>query len=328
MRRTLRQLLHIAHATALEGLQQPIALLLTLSCVVLTALGPMVHLHAFGEEGRLARDSGLAFMLVFGLLVTGFTAGFTVAEELRRGTAATLLAKPVDRAVFLLGKWLGVATVLLAFCAAALLATLLAERTAERFVETKEYLGSMLDLHSGIGTLAAVLLALLLAGILNYARNLRFGLVSFAGLILLQGAVLVACGFVNRAGELLKGYDPQINARVLPAAFLVFLLLGIHAALATALSTRFRTATVLPASVALLFVGFLADPWLGSSHHPVLRWVYLLVPDMQHFWLADALADGGHIPLRYVAHAVAYAACYSAAVLILGTAAFRHRDIA
>ncbi len=327
MRKALRQLFLVARATSLEGLQQPIALLLTLSCVLLTSLGPLVHLHVFGEEGRLARDNGLALMLVFGLLVVGFTAGFTITEELRRGTAAALLAKPVGRMTFLLGKWMGVVGVLVVFAAASTMATLLAERTAERFVETASFYGSTIDRYSGIGSLAVVALALLLAGLLNFFRGLRFGLAAFVALISLQGLLLAGCGFITRTGERPAAFDVQLNPRVLSAAFLIFLLLMLYAAVGSAVSTRCGTTTTLAIFVILLFIGFLADSLFGQSHGMPSRLCYALVPDVQHFWLADALANGGRIPLSYLAEASVHAVAYTSAVLLLGTAAFLRRDV-
>lgn len=328
MRRSIRQLLLIAHTTALEGLQQPVCLLLTLTCVVLTTLGPLLQLHTFGEEGRMARDSGLAFLLVFGLFVVGLTSGFTLADELRRGTAATTLAKPVGRAVFLLGKWLGVVAVLTLFWSCATLSTLLAERTAEHAVETATFLGSIVDRYSGIGALAATALALLVAAALNFFRGIRFGLAAFAVLIAGQLAVLLTCGFIARTGEWLPSFNLQVNVRVLPAAVLLHLLLTFYAALATALSTRLKTGATLAVCALLLFAGFLADRLFGQAAGPLARLCYTLVPDVQNFWLADVLANQGRIPLRYLAHAVVYVVAAASVVLGLGCVAFRSRDVA
>lgn len=327
MRRILRQLLLVARTTALEGLQQPVCLLLAVTCVLMTALQPLLQLHTFGEEGRMARDGGLAFMLVFGLFVVGFTSGFTLADELRRGTAATTLAKPVSRLIFLAGKWCGVVAVLSLFCATATVATLLAERTAEHMVETATFLGSIVDRFSGIGSLAAVGLALAVAAVLNFVRGARFGLAATIGLLAGQTAVLLLCGFVGRTGDLLPSYDLQVNARVLPAAALVFLLLVLYAALATALSTRLRTTATLVVCVLTLFMGFLADGWLGRGQGPIARIAYALVPDVQHFWLVDALANHGRIPLRYLLHALIYVASAACLMLGIGYAAFRSRDV-
>ncbi len=327
MRRLGQQLLHIARTTALEGLQQPICLLLTLTATAFISLGPLVQLHQFGEAGRVARDSGLAFTLSFGLMIVGFTAGFTVAEEIRRGTAAAVLAKPVPRGIFLAGKWLGVVLVLLACGSAMTLATLLAERTAERFVETESYVGATIDYFSGVGALLAIAGALLLAAVLNFFARIRFGLAAILSLLGAQLVVLFVCGWVDRTGAWLPRFSLQINPRVLPAALLIFLLLSLCAAFATALSTFWRTPATLSALVGLVFFGFLSDGLLGHSSHPAARLLYTLIPDVQHFWMADALASMGRIPIPYLLAAVRYTALCCCLWLTFGSWCLRWRDI-
>ena len=328
MLRIVRQLFRIAGTTAIEGLQQTIVLLLTLSGIVLTSLGPILALYTFGEEGRLARDSGLALLLVLGLFIVAFTAGATLHDELRRGTAAAVLAKPVPRPVFLLGKWLGVAAVLAVFAAAQTLATLLAERTATHFIETETFLGSVVDLYTGVGALLAIALSLLGAAALNYARRTRFALAAMLLFPVCFAAVLAACGFVTRAGTAPEGgFALQVNAGILPAAALVVALLVLYAAIATALSTRLGAAPTVLALGLLLFLGFLAESSFGRSAAPVARLLYALVPDVQHYWLTDALANGGRIPLGYAARAILAALTSSAFWLCLGSLSLSRRDI-
>ena len=93
MFRTLKTGIAVAVATALEGLQQPVCLLLAFTAVELTILVPLVQLFSFGEGGRLARDSGLAILLVGGMLLAAFTSGSTLARDLVRtlqGSASNL----------------------------------------------------------------------------------------------------------------------------------------------------------------------------------------------------------------------------------------------
>ncbi len=324
----MRAILRIAGTTALEGLQQPVALLLTLTACAITGLGPLVHLFSFGEEGRLARDSGLAALMVLGLVSVAFTASATIYDELRRGTASAVLAKPVSRAQFLLGKWLGVASCVLLFSLTVTLSTLLAERTAEHFVETDVFLGSCVDKYTGLGSLAALAAALLLAAALNYAKEVRFGRAALLFLPAGQLLVLLLCGFVDRTGASpAGGYALQINARVLPAAALVTLLLLVYTAVATALSTRLRAAPVVLSLVGLLFFGFLAERLFIAGSIPVLRPLYLLVPDVQNFWRTDAVANGGAIPLSYLFLSVLSAACGIAFWLLLGIASLSRKDV-
>ena len=87
----MKQVRAIARATLVEAIQQPVAFLIMLSAVMTTLLVPVFQFHRFGEDGRLARDSGLSCLLVFGLVLAAGTAGRTVSGEIARGTAAAAL---------------------------------------------------------------------------------------------------------------------------------------------------------------------------------------------------------------------------------------------
>lgn len=316
-------------ATALEGLQQPVTLLLTLTALVLTVLQPLVHLYAFGEGGRLTRDSGLAFMLVFGILVAAFTSGHTLAREISRGTVATALTKPISRTTFLLGKFLGALLVIAVFCWCSIFAILFAERSAERFIETQELMGYIRDTTCGLLALMIPVLALALAAFLNWRRRLRLGVWFFIFLSVFQPILFLFLGLLRRDGAWLgfSTYDLAMDFRVVRAALLVALLLTVFAALATALSTRLQTGAAVVGSFIILFIGFLADSQWGGSSGMLARAVYGVVPDVQHFWVVDALADGGRIPGTYVLHVGTYAVTYVIFVLLLGTWSFKSRDL-
>ncbi|MDP6848726.1 MAG: hypothetical protein QGI24_08055, partial [Kiritimatiellia bacterium] len=133
----------------MEAVRQPVCLLLSATCVLLTAIIPMVLMHNLGEDGRIARDSGLAFHLVFGLFISGYAACSSLSREMHSGTAAVVLSKPVDRALFFLAKYAGVTVLVFLFSACACISTLLAERTAERFISNSTLLGYVTDWQTG-----------------------------------------------------------------------------------------------------------------------------------------------------------------------------------
>ena len=312
----LRQITAIARTTALEGLQQPIAVLLFLTLVVLAALFPLIQLFTFGEEGRLARDSGLALMLTHGLLLVTFTAGFTLADELRRGTAATVLTKPVSRLTFLLGKYCGVLTVVALFCLSATLATLMAERTAEHAIETQKYIGTMTDRPLGLGIFIGTGIALAVAALLNFLRRIRFSLAAVIGILIAQLTVFALSGFILRTGEIVHGYSLQMDLRIIPAAALIFLLLALYAACATAFSTRLTTGQTLLLCAALLFLGFI-------PHTALIPFI----PSVRFFWATDALSNGGTISPGTLGMTTLYAAAIGALYLSLGYRLLKHRDL-
>jgi len=76
------------------------ALLIILSSWVLAYLQP-------GAELKMLIDIGLGSCRFFGLLIAVFLGTRLIADEIERRTIYTLLAKPVSRAQFLFGKFLG-----------------------------------------------------------------------------------------------------------------------------------------------------------------------------------------------------------------------------
>ena len=327
MRKRLSALFAVARSTLLEGLQQPVTLLLALTCFELTVLQPLVQLHTFGEPGRLTRDCGMACLLVFGVAVAAFTAGFTLAAEIRDGTAATALAKPVPRTVFLLGKFLGSCAVAAVFAWGQTWGTLLAVRTAEAYVETAHRVGLVRDGLCGGLSAALPAAALAVAALANAISRRRFALWYFGALSLLAPALSLGLGLVGREGTWLGAgaWVWASDARIVPLALLLFALLCVFCALATAFSTRLPTGPALALSFLLLFLGFLTDGDAFSG--PVGACVRALVPDVQDFWLADALADGGRILPAQAARVGLYAAGYVVFVLSLGLLSFRNKDL-
>jgi hypothetical protein len=101
------------------------------------------------------------------------------------------------------------------------------------------------------------------------------------------------------------------------------------AALAIALATRLQTTPVLLLTAGCFLFGLMADYLLGphlATSFPA-RAAYAILPNVQAFWLLDALDVAGAIPLAYLGLAAAYAATWSAACLALGTLSFQKLEI-
>ena len=149
MRRLFGTVRPVALSTAIEGLQQPVVMLLSLACFVLVALQPVVQMHVFGEYGRLTRDCGMGFLLVFGVLVAASLVFGLRARAAARGGSGPdrafalcgllVLAMAVREldgffdALLFHGAWALVDGVLLAVCLAVLLRPL--SRTARDFAD-------------------------------------------------------------------------------------------------------------------------------------------------------------------------------------------------
>lgn len=318
----------LAKLTALEVMRQPVSLLLSLTCVVCIALCPLLVLHNLGEPGRLARDGGLAFHLVFGVFVAGYAACSALARELRSGTAAVVLSKPVGRGVFFLGKFAGVAWLVGVFSTCAIMATLLAERVSERFVELPGYSGNASDNVTAMLLLAAPLAACLAGGLANHRYRRSFQSTTMLSLPICLLLAVGAAGCFDRLGHWAP-FDPQLAWRVIPAGVLIAAALLVFAALALALSTRLTAVPTLSLSALLLAVGLLSEHWFGQAGQgpTAARVLYRVLPDWQLFWTADHLARGGTVVAGLFWSTLAYGALYAAAALCAGSALLRHTDL-
>lgn len=65
-----------------------------------------------GTEVKISLDVGLAGMGLVGLTVAAFVGGGLINKEIEKRTALVLIAKPISRAEFIVGKHLGISVVL------------------------------------------------------------------------------------------------------------------------------------------------------------------------------------------------------------------------
>ncbi len=64
------------------------------------------------EQARMVKDSGLTTIAAFGMLLSIFVAAFMIPHEIESRTIYPILAKPVRRYEFMLGKYLGALIIL------------------------------------------------------------------------------------------------------------------------------------------------------------------------------------------------------------------------
>lgn len=314
------QFLAIARLSAIEAIRRPVFLLVALAGIAGIVLMPLLLNYTLGDSARIIRDSALALTFVGGLLLAATAAGESLSRELRRGTAATILAKPVPRAVFFLAKAAGVWAAVLLFSLAALAATLLAMRAGASDLR--------IDWLAEGPALLALALAPSIAGAWNHRTRRPFTSAAFfllLGLLLL--ALAVSAGFPTPPDPL--AFPNNFPWPILRVGLLLVFCLGMVAALATALATRLSITPVLLLCAGFFLFGLMGDyllgPHLGTSFSA--RAAYAILPNVQAFWLLDALDAAAPVPVSYLALAAAYAAAWSAAALALGAAAFQKLEI-
>ncbi|MDY0145916.1 MAG: hypothetical protein RBS84_08035 [Kiritimatiellia bacterium] len=310
----------IARLAAIEAIRRPVFLLVSLASLGGILLLPLLLNYTLGDSARIIRDSSLALYLVGGFLLGTHAAAEGFCRDLRRGTAATILAKPVSRGVFFLARATGIALALALFSIAALAATLLAVRAGASDLR--------LDWAAAGPALIALLLAPALAGAWNHRTRRPFASAAFfLLLLLLLLAVATAAWFPTPLDRLTFPHNFTWN--ILSVGLLLFLCLGMTTALAAALATRLEPVPVLLLCSGVFMLGLMADSILGPRVDQSLAFAtaYALLPNVQAFWLVDALDATVTIPPTYFWTAAAYAGAWSAAALALGAASFHHREI-
>lgn len=316
----LRQFAAIARLAALETMRQPVYLLVATACVLATALVPLMTMFSLGESERMARDSGLAFHFVCGLILGSFAACSSFTHEIRRGTASSILSKPVPREIFFLAKYAGIAAVMALFSAAAAAATLLAARAGSGYY--------VIDWSAAGPLLAAPVLAYAVAGAWNLLTRRPFASAAFVLLVIALGLALAATPLLS-PGHHHEVRETVFDWRILPAGLLVTLAILVLCGIAVSLSVGLDIVPTLAVSSFVFLAGLMSDYLFGrfAATSRAAAAVYAILPNWQHFWITDALAGDGTIPWSYVARAALYAAAYLAAVLCTGLLVFRRMEV-
>src|SRR5262245_63757882 len=107
------RVLAIALNTFREAIRNRILYLLLVFAVALILCAQALSLMTVGSEEKIIKDFGLATIDVFGVLTAVLLGIGLVSREIERRTVYVLLAKPIHRAEFVLGKYAGLVLTLL-----------------------------------------------------------------------------------------------------------------------------------------------------------------------------------------------------------------------
>lgn len=127
----LSRLLAVASNTFRETVRERVLYNLVFFAILMTLSGLLLGQLSIRQDEKIIKDLGLAAMDGFGTLIAIFVGVGLVSKEIDRRSLYPLLAKPVTRDEFLLGKFAGLSFTLLVnvtVMAAGLYLTLLATR--------------------------------------------------------------------------------------------------------------------------------------------------------------------------------------------------------
>lgn len=103
----------IARNTFREAVRDRVLYNLVLFVLLITASAIFLGELTAGQEARTIVNLGLGAMLLFGAFISIFVGVSLVSKEIEKRTVYALFAKPVSRAEFVLGKYLGLCLTLL-----------------------------------------------------------------------------------------------------------------------------------------------------------------------------------------------------------------------
>ena len=107
------RIMAIAINTFREAIRHRILYLLLVFAVGMISFAQILSLLTVGSEEKIIKDFGLGAIEVFGVLTSVFIGVGLVSREIERRTVFTILAKPIHRFEFVLGKYAGLVLVLL-----------------------------------------------------------------------------------------------------------------------------------------------------------------------------------------------------------------------
>ena len=197
----------IAALTVREALRQKLAVNLLVFALVVIGASIVLSELTFGEQYRIIADLALTSAAVFGTLIAVFLGAGLVAGDVQRKTVYPILAKPVSRAGYVVGRFAGLAATLtlnLAVMAATTVAVLWYYRGDLGFLRATPLVAAFAALAVQLAMVAAI--AVLFSTFAN------------ATLSAVAGLSLAVTGHLSRAAIPLWMQSPagKVAAYVLP----------------------------------------------------------------------------------------------------------------
>jgi ABC-2 type transport system permease protein len=317
------KLFTIAKNTFIETLRQPIYAVIIIIALFLFFISPSLAMYTMDDDNKLLRELGLSTLFLTSLFIAIFSASGAVAEEIENKTITTVLSKPVQRPIFIIAKFLGVAAAVVLAHYICTVALIMAIRHG--------VLESVNDTHDWTVVAAAagiVFGALLLSAFFNYAYDWKLSSTAIVLTAVFATFGIVFLFFIDQQWQ----FNPKgncINSLDVYGSILLLLAAMIIVAMAVALSARFNIVVTLSACIGVFLLGLISDYAFGRFAETQL-WAKIgrfIVPNLQIFWISDAIYEGSEVPLKYILITASYAICYTAGILALAVALFQRRQV-
>ncbi|MHC4361517.1 MAG: hypothetical protein ACYSTZ_01720 [Planctomycetota bacterium] len=319
----MSRLFTIAKNTFIETLRQPVYLIIIIAALLLFVISPSLTLFTMSDDNKLLREIGLSTLFLTSLFIAIFSASGAVAEEIENKTITTVLSKPVRRPIFIIAKFFGVAAAVALAHYICTIALLMAIRHGVLAAAWETHDWTVLSAAA-----ASVILIFALTAFFNYTYDWKFSSTAVAMAALFATLSIVFLSFIDRNWR----FNPQengINAVDLYGSILLLLAAIIITALAVALSARFNIMVTLAVCVGIFLLGLVSD-YVFGRHAATQLWAkicYFVLPNLQMFWISDAIYEESAVPLKYIFISGSYALCYTTAILATAIALFQRRQV-
>lgn len=319
----LRRLLTIAKNTVFETLRQPIYIVIIISALLLLLLAPFISMYTLDEDVKLLRELAFSTIFLAGLFMAVFSATGAITEEIETGTITTVLSKPIPRPVFVLGKFFGVAMAVTLAHYILTAAMLMAIRHGVLETASDEFDFTVITAAS-----FAFLATIIISAFLNYSYEWNFSASAIVIGSVMSGIALLFLAFIDRDWKV----NPSNNGFHLfdlYASILLLFAVFIIAALAVMFSTRMNIILTLLCCIGVFLLGLISDWAFGrfADEHLWAKISYILIPNLQIFWVSDAIYETHTVPTNYLLMGFYYACLYIAGILLIAIALFQKRQV-
>ncbi len=319
----MTKLFTIAKNTFTETVRRPIYAIIIIAVLLLISLSPSITMYSLDDDDKLLREIGLSTLFLASLFIAILSASGSVAEEIENKTILTVLSKPIQRPIFIFAKFVGVAAAVILAHYICTIAFLMAVRHG--------VLETVNDPHDWTVITTAGISAIsvfVLSAFFNYVYDWKFSSTAVVLLAIFATLSIIFLAFIDNNWQ----FNPSgngINALDLFASLLLVLAAVIIVALAVAFSTRFNISITLSFCVSIFLLGLVTDSVFAelAQEHLWAKICYFLVPNLQIFWISDAIHEQSEITFNYIAVSALYSFCYASAVLLLAIASFQRRQV-
>lgn len=323
----LTRFLSIARVSFLESVRQPVYGVVLCCTALMLMFNVSLAAFTLTDDNKLLMELGLSTLLLSGLFVASLSATGILTREIDNKTVMTVIAKPVSRPLFYVGKFVGLlgAVVLSHFLAT--LVFLLCQRHGVLQSTSDPWDMPVLVLGGG-----SVFIGLAVAAFLNYFHGKDFVLSALTLVTPLLAVATIAVGFFDEKWNSIAFGKNYPGGQVIIATVLVLLFNIMLAAVATAASARLGQMMTLATCVLFVCLATVSDYAFGQ-HAPTSRLassVYAIVPNLSPFWIIEGLY-AEHVSITvdrsYLLLAGAYSGLVTVAFVSLGIALFNRREV-